>query len=117
MSFISDAFAQAQTAAPTEPGLAANVIPLLLIFAVFYIFLIRPQQKKMKAHTELVSALKRGDEVVAAGIYGKVVKLEEGTNIVQVEIAPDVVIKVNRSAVSDVVGKEEKKADKNVSKK
>ncbi|MCE3232510.1 MAG: protein translocase subunit yajC [Rickettsiaceae bacterium] len=119
MLFISDAFAQSAPAAG-EPGLVANLLPLLLIFVVFYFLLIRPQQQKLKAHGALVEALKKGDEVITAGgILGKVVKAEED-KILHVEIANDVVIRVNRSAVTDVLNKKEEvktPAKKNSAKK
>jgi preprotein translocase subunit YajC len=106
--FISDAFAQASSA-PAEPGLAANIIPLVLIFAIFYFLLIRPQHQKIKAHSALVDALKKGDDVVTSGgIIGKVVKVEEGTPILEVEISTGVVVRMNRSAITDVLGKKEK---------
>lgn len=110
--FISDAFAQAASSAPAEPGLAANLIPLILIFAIFYFLLIRPQHKKIKAHAALVDTLKKGDEVITSGgILGKVVKVEEGTSILEVEIASGVVVRVNRSSVTDVLGKKESKVE------
>ncbi len=79
-------------------------MPLLLIFVVFYFLLIRPQQKKMKQHRELISALKRGDRVLTAGgIIGSVVKVEDAELLV--EIAKDVRVRVARSTISDVLSK------------
>jgi preprotein translocase subunit YajC len=119
--FISDAFAQAaSTPAAAEPGLAANIIPLVLIFAIFYFLLIRPQHQKIKAHGALVDALKKGDEVMTSGgIIGKVTKVEEGTPMLEVEIASGVVVRMNRSAITDVLGKkdEKKPAEKKAAKK
>ena len=72
---ISPAFAQA--AGADGGGMLMQLAPLLLIFVVFYFLLIRPQQKKMKAHRELVSNLRRGDRIVTAGgIIGTVAKVE-----------------------------------------
>lgn len=104
--FISDAFAQtAATAA--EPNALLNLLPLALIFAVFYVFLIRPQQQKMKEHTNLINSVKRGDEVVTSGgILGKVTKIEEGSNIAHVEIASGVVVRLNKTTIAEVIKEE-----------
>jgi preprotein translocase subunit YajC len=81
-----------------------SLMPLLLIFVVFYFLLIRPQQKKMKQHRELISALKRGDRVLTAGgIIGSVVKVEDAELLV--EIAKDVRVRVARTTISDVLSK------------
>jgi preprotein translocase subunit YajC len=108
MLFISNAIAQeaATTAATAQPSLIANMAPLVLIFAVFYFLLIRPQQKKLKEHNEMVSSLKRGDNVLTSGgLFGKIVEVEENTNILHIEIAPDVVVRVTRTTVAEVVDK------------
>ena len=82
-------------------------LPLILILAVFYFLLIRPQQKKMKAHRALVEALRRGDRVVTAGgMIGTVTKVL-GDNELQVEIADGVRVKVVRSTIQDVISKSE----------
>ena len=82
-----------------------SLMPLLLIFVVFYFLLIRPQQKKMKQHRDMIGALKRGDRVVTGGgIIGTVVKLEED-NTLLVEIAKDVRVRVARSTISELLGK------------
>lgn len=78
-----------------------QMMPLLLIFVIFYFLLIRPQQKKMKEHRALIDAVKKGDAVVTAGgVVGKVTKVEESE--VEIEIAPNVRIKVIKSTLSDV---------------
>jgi preprotein translocase subunit YajC len=82
-----------------------SLAPLVLIFVVFYFLLIRPQQKKMKQHREMVMALKRGDRVVTGGgIVGLVTKVVSDTEV-EVEIAPDVRVNVMRASVSDMVSK------------
>ena len=79
--------------------------PLILIFVVFYFLLIRPQQKKMKQHREMLSAIRRGDKVVTGGgIMGSVSKVDSDTEIT-VEIAKDVKVKVRRDLVSSIVSK------------
>jgi len=105
MSFISDSYAQVtQTGNAAGDNPLMNLLPLILIFAVFYVFLIRPQQKKLKEHESLLSTMKRGDEVVTGGgIIGKVNKIEEGSNIVHIEIAKDVVVRVNRATIIEII--------------
>src|ERR687891_1246627 len=101
--FIAPAYAQAG-GAPGGFDLI-SLMPLLLIFVVFYFLLIRPQQKKMKQHREMISALKRGDRVLTAGgIIGTVVKIEED-NTLLVDIAKDVRVRVARSTISEVLTK------------
>lgn len=102
---ISPAFAQGAGGGPAGFDLI-SLLPLVLIFVVFYFLLIRPQQKKMKAHREMVAALKRGDKILTSGgIFGTVIKVEE--NELLVEIAKDVRVRVARATVSDVLSKPE----------
>ena len=82
----------------------AQFIPLILIFVIFYFFLIRPQQKKVKEHKAMVEALKRGDKVVTSGgIVGKVTKAD--AERLNVDIASNVNVVVYRSTVADVLNK------------
>jgi preprotein translocase subunit YajC len=82
-------------------------IPLILIFAIMYFLLIRPQQKKVKEHQAMVAALRRGDQVVTqGGIIGKVVKVKEDGEI-DVEIAEGVKVRVVQSTIATVVSKTE----------
>ena len=79
-----------------------SFLPLVLIFVVFYFLLIRPQQKKAKQHQEMLGKLKKNDEVMTSGgIYGKVVTLAD--NVVTLEVAPNVRIRVSRPQISAVV--------------
>ena len=94
---ITPAYAQA-AAAPFGSDLMA-FLPMVAIFVVFYFLLIRPQQKRAKETKTMLSALQKGDEVVTAGgIVGKISKLSEG--YATVEIAPNVEITVQRSAIT-----------------
>lgn len=78
-------------------------IPLILIFAVFYFLLIRPQQRRAKMHRDMVSAMQRGDKVVTAGgLRAKVVKVVNETDV-ELEISPNVNVVVLKATVSDVV--------------
>jgi preprotein translocase subunit YajC len=80
--------------------------PLILMFAIFYFLLIRPQQKKAKAHKALLSSIRKGDKIVSSGgLHGMVTGLTE--EIVTMEIAPKVRVKVSRASVAGVMRKEE----------
>ena len=101
---ISTAYAQAAGGAPAGFDLI-SLMPLVLIFVVFYFLLIRPQQKKMRAHRELIATLKRGDKVLTAGgIIGTVVKVDED-NTLLVEIAKDIRVRVARGTISELLNK------------
>lgn len=85
------------------PGPLVQLLPLALVFVVFYFLLIRPQQQKARAHREMVDNLKRNDEVMTAGgLYGRVIEVNE--KIVTVEIAPNVRVRVDRPHVEAVTG-------------
>ena len=92
----------AHAAGPAIGGAAggfASFIPLILIFVVFYFLLIRPQQKQAKQHQSFLSELKKGQKVLTkGGIYGVIQSLND--NVLTIEIAKDVVIKVSRDAVA-----------------
>ncbi len=88
-------------------GLIEGILPLILIFAVFYFLLIRPQQKKMKAHREMLSAVRRGDKVLTGGgIFGTVTKVQND-NELTVEIAEGVRVRVARGTISEVLSRTE----------
>lgn len=94
---ISDAFAQA--AAPAGAGADwLSLLPLILIFVLFYFMLIRPQMKRAKEHKNMVEALQKGDEVVTAGgAVGRITKVGDG--YLTLEIADKVEIQVQKQAV------------------
>ena len=82
-------------------------IPLILIFAIMYFLLIRPQQKKVKEHQAMVEALRRGDQVVTqGGVIGKVTKVKEDGEV-EVEIADGVRVRVIKSTIATVMSKTE----------
>jgi preprotein translocase subunit YajC len=100
---IAPAYAQAGDGGGLFGGGIAGILPLILIFAVFYFLLIRPQQKKMKQHREMVASLKRGDRIVTGGgIVGRVARVE-GNNEIIVEIAPEVRVRMRQGTVAEVV--------------
>lgn len=107
--FASPAFAQA-----AAPGGAASslisFVPIVLIFVIMYVLMIRPQQKKVKEHRAMIEAVRRGDQVVTGGgLVGKVVKVNEGE--VEVEVAPNVKVRVVKSTLTQVVSKTEPAAE------
>ena len=80
-------------------------IPLILIFVIFYFFLIRPQQKKIREHKTMVQALKRGDDVITGGgIVGKVEKVFDDDKI-DIQISDNVTIKVVKSTIQTLISK------------
>ncbi len=100
--FVADAWAQAAPSAQ-EPG-AFAFLPLIILFVVFYLFLIRPQVKRQKEHQKLVQALGKGDEIVTSGgIAGRIVDV--GDSFLRVEIAKGVEVRLQRPAVTTVLPK------------
>lgn len=114
MSFlISDAFAQAAPAAQ-EPGIAGLIFPLAIL-AVFFFLFVWPQHRRSREHKKLVEALTKGSEVVTTGgLLGKVTDLDD--NFVQLEIAENVHIHVQRHAVASLMPKGTYKAKKRAEK-
>lgn len=99
--FISDAHAQAAGGA-APPGM--DLIFLVLLFAVFYFLLIRPQMKRAKEHKNMVASLAKGDEVVTGGgLLGRVTKV--GDHFVTLEIADGLEVKVQKQALGSVMPK------------
>ena len=97
---ISPAYAQG---APAGDAFSM-FLPMIVIFVAFYFLLIRPQQKKQKAHTALIGALSSGDEVLTAGgILGKITAVSD--HYVTVQVADKVEIKIQKSTISAVVPK------------
>jgi preprotein translocase subunit YajC len=95
--------AWAQEAPAPGPGIA-EFLPLILLFVIFYLFLIRPQMKRQKEHRKMVEALAKGDEVVTSGgLLGKI--NEVGDNFIVVELTKDVTVKVQKQAVSAIMPK------------
>lgn len=112
MLFVSPAYAQATTGAAGAGSMIGNFLPLVLIFAIMYFLLIRPQQKKMKDLKAMVDGVRRGDQVVTGGgIVGKVTKVNEpkpGENtLVEVEIATGVKVQVIKSSITQILSKTE----------
>jgi len=86
-----------------------SMVPMILIFAVFYFLLIRPQDKRRKAQAELVSGVKKGEEVLtSSGIMGVVTKINDSDNTILVEVAKGIEIKMLKNAVTDITSRAKK---------
>lgn len=106
---ISPAYAQG---AGGMDGMAAQILPIVLIIGVFYFLIIRPQQKKQKAHREMLTALHRGDRIVTSGgLVGTITKVTSDTELM-VEISEGVKVRVMRGMISDVMSKTEARGAK-----
>jgi preprotein translocase subunit YajC len=88
-----------------ESGLT-SLVPMVLIFVVFYFLLIRPQEKKRRAQETLVTGVKKGEEVLTnTGIYGVVTKINDSDNTVMVRIADNVEVKMLKNSITDIISK------------
>ena len=95
--------AWAQSADSQQPGFA-GFLPLIILFVVFYLFLIRPQMKKQKEHSKMVRSLTKGDEAVTnGGLLGRIT--EVGSNFVKLEVSDNMEVKVQKHAISQVMPK------------
>lgn len=105
MNFLAYALGTGGTGGAEGQGSGFGAfIPLILMFAIFYFLLIRPQQKKAKQHRALVSGIKKGDRIVSSGgLHGTVTGVTD--DVVTVEIAPKIRVKISRSSISGVTGK------------
>jgi preprotein translocase subunit YajC len=105
--FISPAFAQG---APAAGGMDVimQFVPFILIFVIMWFLIIRPQQRRVRTHQEMIKNVRRGDTVVTSGgIIGKVTKVVEDSTDVEIEIADGVRVKVARAMISEVRSKSE----------
>lgn len=106
--FVTPAYAQS---AGDAGSLISTLIPFILIFAIMWFLLIRPQQKKLKEHRAMVDALRRGDQVITAGgLIGKVTKVKEDGEI-EVELADNVRVRVVKQTITSVLAKSEPAKD------
>ena len=104
MSSLAYAMGSGGAGGAGQGGGFGAFVPLILMFAIFYFLLIRPQQKKAKQHRELLAALKKGDRVVSSGgLHGVITGITD--DMVTMEIAPKVRVKVSRGSISGVAGK------------
>lgn len=99
------AMAQPQGGAKGSGSIFGLMLPMVIVFAIFYLLLIRPQQKQQKKMKAMLASVERDDEVITrGGIHGKVAGIAEG--IITLEIAQNVKIKINREYIATVKGKE-----------
>jgi len=111
--FISTALAQSGESAG---GGILSLVPLVLIFVLFYFLLFRPQQKRNKKHKELVAGLQLGDEVATnGGIIGRISDLDE--NYIELEVSPSTYIQVQRFMVAQMMPEGSYRQDSTVNKK
>jgi len=101
--FVTPAYAQSAGGV----GALTSFVPLILIFAIMYFLLIRPQQKKVKEHARMVQELRRGDQVVTAGgLIGKVSKVKDDKEI-EVELGTNIKVRVVKSTIAQVLTRTE----------
>jgi preprotein translocase subunit YajC len=106
MDFLAYAMGTGGTGGSGGGGSFGAFVPLILMFAIFYFLLIRPQQKKAKAHKQMLSAVKKGDKVVSSGgLHGLVTGVSD--DVVTMEIAPKVRVKVSRSSIAGILRRDE----------
>ncbi len=111
---ISTAFAMGATEGQAAGGGLAGFLPIIILFAIFYFLLIRPQQKKAKEHREMISNLKKGNRIITSGgIFGTITSIDDTS--IGLEIAEKVKIKVSRGNVAALVSDSEAavKSEKN----
>jgi preprotein translocase subunit YajC len=102
--FLSPAAAQAAAPAGQQPSPFLSILPMILLVVVFWFLMIRPQMKRQKEHRELLAKLAKGDEVMTnGGLAGRVAGI--GDNFVDVEIADNVVVKLQKGAIAHVLPK------------
>ena len=104
--FITPAYAQSAAAGPSA---ITSLLPFILIFVIMWFLLIRPQQKRLKEHREMIAAIKRGDKIITAGgLIGKVTAVgTENSDEVTIEIASGVKVVAVKSMITSVVNKPE----------
>lgn len=102
LPLTADLWAQAQQPVPPSP--LVSLIPLLVIFAIFYFLLIRPQQKKMKAHRKMIENLKKGDKVVtSSGFWATIVgEVSKDQEFIEIEIAKNVRARILKNSISEL---------------
>ena len=105
--FISPAFAQGASPLGGEGGMLMSLLPFILIFVIMYFLILRPQQKRAKAHQEMIKNVRRGDTVITnGGLIGKVTKVSDD-DAIEIEIAEGVRVRQARAMLADVRAKGE----------
>jgi preprotein translocase subunit YajC len=105
MDFITPAFAQAGAPAGGD-AITSLIVPMALMIAIFYFLIIRPQQSRAKAHREMMEKVRRGDTVVTSGGFvGKVTKVTDASDEIEVELADSLRVRILKSTLMDVRSK------------
>jgi preprotein translocase subunit YajC len=105
--FITPAFAQGTTSAFGDGSLITSLLPFVLIFVIMYFLILRPQQKRVKTHQEMVKNVRRGDTVITnGGLVGRVTKVIDD-NEIEIELSDEVRVRQMRSMIADVRAKGE----------
>ena len=105
--FITPAFAQATSSTFGDGGLVTSLLPFVLIFVIMYFLILRPQQKRVKTHQEMVKNVRRGDTVITnGGLVGRVTKVIDD-NEIEIELSDEVRVRQMRSMIADVRAKGE----------
>ena len=112
--FVTPAYAQTGGAGPDA---LISILPFILIFVIMYLMIIRPQRAQLKRRTEMLSAIRRGDTVVTGGgLVGKVTKVSEGSDELEVDLGNGIKVTAVRQTIADVRVKGEPVANQNVKK-
>ena len=98
---ISNAYAQASSAGGGDTLM--GMLPIIIMFALLYFMMIRPQMKRGKEHKQMLEGLQKGDEVIAMGVVGKIVKIGDG--YAGVEVADGTVLHIQRQAITTLLPK------------
>lgn len=102
LMFVLDVLAQSQVAAESVASPFLSLVPLVLIFVIFFFLVIRPQHKRVKLHNQMLASLKKGDKILSSsGIIGIINKIDSVASIIHLEIAKGVEVKITKSSVSD----------------
>ncbi|MFK8040452.1 MAG: preprotein translocase subunit YajC [Rickettsiaceae bacterium] len=112
----NDGSIDAQPEGLIQSIMGSGMMPMILIFGVFYFLLIRPQNKKRKEHAQMVEGVKVGEKILtSAGMFGVVTKVNDADSSVNVEISKDVNIQMLKSAISDIISRKQnnKNAEQN----
>ncbi len=105
MNFLAYAMGTGGTGGGGQGGGFGAFVPLILMFAIFYFLLIRPQQKKAKDHKAMIANIKKGDAVVSSGgLHGVITGLKD--DVVTMEIAPKIRVKVSRGSIAGLLSRE-----------
>jgi preprotein translocase subunit YajC len=111
---IQDSTTESPAPAPIESGWT-SLVPMVLIFVVFYFLLIRPQEKKRRQQAQLVSGVKKGEEVLTnTGLFGKVTQINDSDNTMMVQVAKDVEVKMLKNSIADIISRTNKENAKDV---